>query len=867
MSAANDAQSVIRTPDQRLRVFVSSTLAELAEERRVVARAITAVGLSPVMFELGARPHPPQELYRAYLAQSDIFVGVYWQSYGWIGPNMDISGLEDEFRLSESRPRLLYIKAPAPERQPQLAAMIDEIRERGGEAYRTFRTTRELGRLVRDDLALLLSERFASFSIGERRSEVAADSASRADRSLPVTSTSLIGRDDDVDAVVAMLDARDIRMVTLSGPGGIGKTRLAIAVGEAISERDEPRVLFVPLAAITDAASVISRVAAAAGASLEGTRTAQDALIEKLLAARTLLVLDNLEQVAEVAPELDQLLARCPEVKILTTSRMVLRLRAEHEYVVGPLVVPTAANGPTTADVLMLPAVRLFVDRALAVRRTFALTAQNSEAVLEICRRLDGVPLAIELAAAKIRLLDPPALLVRLETVLDALGSGPVDLPERQRTLRATVGWSVGLLGEEERDLLFTLSVFTDGWTLMAAAAVCGTTEDATLDLLDALAGQSLVSVDAGLAEPRFRMLTTVREFAAELLRDSKRLDVERRHAEYFAHLVQEKPSAERLIEWTDRLHADEENVRVAIRWFFEHDLTRLPHLLRTLWIYWQFHDRISEGRGWVSELLRRVDLSDLDERAAAELLFMAADTAVEVGDDAGGLAALEAIQPRITQVNDPRLRNILWLAVAWTLPIIDDVDGALEAATRAYEGFAEDRDSFVASAALTLGMVKMSLGDYEAARPYVLEADVVGSRFEMPWLKSNARTHLAIIEVHAGDPDAARAQIRRALDGLDDARTATLTACLVLSAFGHLAAAGDAVMAVTAIGAMDGLRARAGMLPWPNSRRAEAELRARVADVVPTAQWDVAYTAGYELRVIEALALVRKALDTAPTN
>ena len=158
------------------------------------------------MFELGARPHPPQELYRAYLAQSDIFVGVYWQSYGWIGPNMDISGLEDEFRLSESRPRLLYIKAPAPERQPQLAAMIDEIRERGGEAYRTFRTTRELGRLVRDDLALLLSERFASFSIGERRSEAAADSASRADRSLPVTSTSLIGRDDDVDAVVAMLE-------------------------------------------------------------------------------------------------------------------------------------------------------------------------------------------------------------------------------------------------------------------------------------------------------------------------------------------------------------------------------------------------------------------------------------------------------------------------------------------------------------------------------------------------------------------------------------------------------------------------------------------------------------------------------------
>jgi len=218
--------------------------------------------------------------------------------------------------------------------------------------------------------------------------------------------------------------------------------------------------------------------------------------------------------------------------------------------------------------------------------------------------------------------------------------------------------------------------------------------------------------------------------------------------------------------------------------------------------------------------------------------------------------------------VNDPRLRNMLWLAVAWTLPIIDDVDGALEAATRAYEGFAEDRDPFVASAALTVGMVRMSLGDDEAARPYLLEADLVGSRSELPWLKSNARTHLAIIEVHAGDRDAARTQIRRALDDLDDTRTVTLTACLVLSAFGHLAAAGgDMALAVTAIGAMDGLRARAGVLPWPNVRRAEAELRTRVADVVPTAEWDVAYTAGYDLRVAEALALVRKALDAAPTS
>ena len=177
MTEEQPGNVAIRTPDQRLRVFVSSTLAELAEERAAVARAITALRLTPVLFELGARPHPPRELYRAYLAQSDIFIGLYWQRYGWVGPDMDISGLEDEFRLSHSIPRLLYVKTPAPDREPGLTAMIDEIQSKGTESYRTFGTPRELGRLVRDDLALLLSERFAA-------------AASRADRSAsPVSET------------------------------------------------------------------------------------------------------------------------------------------------------------------------------------------------------------------------------------------------------------------------------------------------------------------------------------------------------------------------------------------------------------------------------------------------------------------------------------------------------------------------------------------------------------------------------------------------------------------------------------------------------------------------------------------------------
>jgi hypothetical protein len=313
MAEELDGEAAIRTPDQRLRVFVSSTLAELAEERAAVGRAISALRLTPVLFELGARPHPPRELYRAYLAQSDIFIGLYWQRYGWIGPGMDISGLEDEFQLSHSIPRLLYVKTPAPEREPRLTSMLDELQTEGTDSYRSFRSPRELGRLVRDDLALLLSERFTT---ADNRANRSASPASTTDRrgssSLPVTSTSLIGREDDIVEVSKLLQTPEVRLVTLTGPGGIGKTRLAIAVGEQLDDRYPHGTVFVSLAAIAQPELVLPRIAAAVGATIEGARPPLDVLVEHFAEAPTLLVLDNLEQVVDVAPELDQLLAPLP---------------------------------------------------------------------------------------------------------------------------------------------------------------------------------------------------------------------------------------------------------------------------------------------------------------------------------------------------------------------------------------------------------------------------------------------------------------------------------------------------------------------------------------------------------------------------
>ena len=849
MTAAQEAGAAIRTPDQRLRVFVSSTLAELADERAAVARAISALRLTPVLFELGARPHPPRELYRAYLAKSDIFVGLYWQRYGWIGPEMDISGLEDEFRLSDQMPRLLYLKTPAPDREDRLTAMIAELQAGGTASYRTFRSARELGRLVRDDLALLLSERFAA--------QPASDSGPQAQRSLPVPTTTLIGRDQDVVEVSMLLGSPAVRLVTLTGPGGIGKTRLAVAVGDQLQDRYPRGAVFVPLASISQSELVMPRIAAGVGASIEGSRHPLDAVAEHVGDTPTLLVLDNLEQVVGVASELDELLARCGGLDILATSRTVLRLRAEHEYQVAPLSVPTFSDDRSMEGLGSLPAVQLFVDRAQAVRRDFVLTETNAPAVVEICRRLDGLPLAIELAAARVRLLEPKALLTRLETGLDALSTGPVDLPERQRTLRATTEWSIGLLTEQEQQMLATMSVFGESWSVEAAASVAALTEDRTLDLLDALAGHSLVTVDASDAGPRFRMLASIRELAAERLARADRDDIERRHAEYFGVLVQnaEWPT-ERQAEWAERLGTDEANLQIAIRWFLAHDVEPLPHIFRNLWLFWQLRGRMSEARVWVEELGRRAD--ELDDRGRAEFLVTSAVTATEVGDDESALAAAEAIKQLGGRIDDPYLESAAQLAVSWVLPG-DDFEGALEAASAALDGFRRQNAPYMGWAALTVGLLEMTLGRHDAALANLTEAYQLGSQYGNHWLDATARTQLASLAGRTGHLDEARARLKESVETGEDSELSTQAVTFALVACAELVLAeGDARQAAMALGAADALRQRAGLRPWPSMRPNEADLVARVKQEIDVRTFENAFAEGGTLSRRDAVALVR---------
>jgi len=850
---------VIRTPDQRLRVFVSSTLGELADERHVVARAISALRLTPVLFELGARPHPPRDVYRAYLAQSDVFVGLYWQRYGQIGPGMQVSGLEEEFELSRGMPRLLYVKAPAPGRDPRLAGLLARIKEEASASYRTFGTAAELARLVRDDLAALLSERFAAARL--QAAAVPQRARSRGPRPLPVSTTSLINRERAIDEVAALVERPGVRLVTLTGPGGIGKTRLAVAVGERLRDDFSAGTVFVPLDAVSQPRQVLDHIGRAVGADLAGSGSPVETLAEQFGDDRWLLILDNLEQVVQVAGDLGELLARCRGVAILATSRTVLGLRGEREYPVPRLPPPTDADTVPLAELAASPAVALFVDRARAVRPGFALTEDNAAAVAEICRRLEGLPLAIELAAARIRLLEPAALLDRLARSLDALGTGMVDLPERQRTLRATVEWSVGLLDDAERSLLEVTAVFVDGWTIAAAAQVAGLDENQALQLTEELARHSLVQLDSNGHGSRTRMLETIRVFIAErLAARPDAAEIERRHAGYYRALAEQADLPLRgngVSEWMERLQAEAGNLVAAVRWHLAHDPAPLPHLFRVLWPFWARRDLERKARSWVDRLLPAA--STLDPQARTELAWAAAVIAVDTGDDTAALAARQRLAPLLPGIDDPFLHAVSQLAMAWTLPIAGDFDGALrEVAISLEELRGQDEPVFTALAAFTAGSMDTALGRYDDALNHLREARDLADSCGSYRIAAGSRAELGILAILQGRLDESRALLDEALERSLAARSTPFVA-MCLAAYARLAFGdGDPERAARLQGAAEGLRRRVGLPAWPHLRRVEAELVAQVRQALGVVRFDRAFAAGSSLNQREAVAIVR---------
>jgi predicted ATPase len=739
--AAPTPLPAIRTPDQRVRVFVSSTLDELASERAAARDAITQLRLTPVLFESGARPYPPRELYRAYLAQSDVFIGLYWQRYGWVAPGMPISGLEDEYQLAGDKPKLIYLKTPSPDREPALQGLLDRIRTQELASYQKFATADELRERIANDLAVLLTEHFALAPKTPTDSRLGP---------LPLARSRLIDREQELAQARALLQREDVGLVTLTGPGGVGKTRLALQVAAELAPRFAVGAAFISLAALSDPKLVVPTVARALGLSPATTAANNEAaldeqLLEYLRPREVLLVLDNTEHLLATTARLSaQALELAQRLKLLVTSREPLRVRGEQIVPVQPLALPELTQVLDLAQLSAVPAVALFVERAREANPTFALTDDNAAAIAELCQRLDGLPLALELAAARLSLLTPQTLLQRLEHRLPLLSRGARDLPARQQTLRTTIAWSYDLLEAGEQQLFRRLAVFVGGFTLEAAQAVC--LADATdasgagsvqvddaggaLEQVAQLLDKSLVQVQRGRSgEPRFTMLETIREYAGEKLQESQEeATVQDRHAHYFLRLAEEN-ELRSPADWEsrlERLESEDANLRATLAWC-EAEPARVETGLRlagALAWYWVLRGSLHEGRTWLEALLARSPNSDRSVvRGLA--LFGAGMLAFFAGDFAAAAMHAEEALSIAHEVGDKQL---------------------------------------IANPGFMLGLVRVHQGDIEAARSLFAESYSLYTELGDAEGEAHALFAQGVISYRSGDRAQARAQVAESL-------------------------------------------------------------------------------------------------------
>jgi len=592
---------------------------------------------------------------------------------------------------------------------------------------------------------------------------------------LVVPETALIGRDRELAELLALLAGP--RMVTLTGPGGIGKTRLALELGRQVLIRFSDGVFFVPLETFTEASNVPVAVGQAIGVRPAVQREPEDALIEHLADRQLLLILDNLEQLVGAAPLVARFLARATRLRIVVTSRIPLHLSGEQEYPVSPLAVPDAEASVGLEVLARVAAVALFVERARRSRPDFQLTDGNAAAVAAICRRLDGLALAIELAAARVKILSPSMILARLDHALPLLSGGSLDLPARQRTLRAAIDWSCRLLTSDEQTFFRRLTVFSGGWTVDAAERVAAPAGELGIDALDgltALVDQSLVrlTTDGPSGDSRFEMLQLIREYGTDLLVESdEAATVARRHVDWVLALVE---AAAPVLEsgadlgWLDRLSAEHDNVRAALRWCVqEGEQESGLRLASAVWRFWQQRGHTREGRGWFERLLPTVEpRGPLDAGVLAAAHTAAGGLAYWQNDldEAerlyGSALELDRASERSDRLGDD-LYNLGFVAMAR-----GDLD-------RARRRFAESADLFVAagkSARLgdttaVRGAVELRAGNFEQARDWTREARRLQLELGNQRRATDAAMVLSYIHFRLGDASAAREGLLTALD------------------------------------------------------------------------------------------------------
>jgi len=1011
--------------DPRLRVFVSSTLGELKSEREAAKSAIKTLRLDPIGVDLGSRNGQDG----LSIADADIFVGIYWQSYGWE------SDLEREYEASSGLPGLLYVKEPAPEREDGLTDLLERARADGRSKTRTFESPGELAEMLVEDLAGVMSERFAKTEpdhdslpvgtltfmfgdlagsttlveqLGDQYAEVlagyhqvVADATLRHDGTvvdlegerlfsvyqdafqavsatveiqkslgdrnwpesvsvnarlglhtgtarigsggyvgldvhrasrvassahggqivvsapvrelvegqtensgweikdlgsfalkglsrveklfqvrapglradfppprarsitrvrLPTSQNTLVGRSKELAELVEMLQRPNVRLATIVGPGGIGKTRLALSVAEDSSAEFPDGVFFVNLAAITDPDHVLLAIGAAAGIPIEGD--AIDALSSEFQDQQVLLVIDNFEHVAEGGSSVADLLGRSPGLKVLATSRVPLRIMSEYEYTLEPLGLP--ATGSDRPDsVSASDAVRLFIDRALAVIPGFSIDEENASPVASIVRIVDGLPLAIELAAARLRMLSPGALSERLTRSLDALGSGAADVPSRQRTLDAAIDWSYQLLTREEQTLFWRLCVFQGGFTVESAQEVAVEEGDA-VDQLMVLVENSLILPAQG-GEGRLRMLAPIREFGLRHLHEAGEYEwMKDRHADYYVRVADgslEDLRGTRQSVVVESFTADWNNIDVAAEWLMKkEDDASLVRMSFGMWVYLWIGNHLKDGARYLGAV---GSPEDLDETLAGRYWYLRGGIQYEMGQYEDSKESIGRAVEILETNGDIDCHNWTDFVSALLLPV-DGEDPAmvterLEVSLARFRGFGDRWGE--GYALIALGILAASNGDVETAEKYQVTTRDLGFELGNGALIGLAEAQIGFTYISSGRLSEARDALRRSFDvfrGMNYREGL----CYALEAAASLSfTEGQTELGMIALGAAEEVRERIGLHPWPLIMWLFDALSA-MADSLDDPVFQAARHNGRQLNPFDAAALV---LDAAP--